>query len=197
MSCFLVIKTAEKGSLRQTVFAEGNVEIKNEEDIYVSKAIRVDKVYFEENDTVKKGDMLISFYPEERNELKRNILLNELKIELEKLLIEENSFLVSNISIENAKRNIEEIKSNIIKLNEKIRIAKFEKTTLERELANRIEEYEINKKLFELEGVSFIEVNNSEEAKDTVMENIELKNWALKEYKLDLEEFLTSATSGN
>lgn len=184
----VIVKPAEKGTVIASVVAEGSVEVKNEESIYVSKSMRIDEVLFEEDDVVNIGDKLITFDPEERNDLIREIQVYELKIEEEKLNLEEEKFEISTLSIDTAKRDIEELEVEISKYEEDIKIAQVEKTVLEKELENAQLEYEINEKLFKVEGISLTEFNTYEEAKDNLEKDLESKNWEIAEYGIDLKE---------
>lgn len=182
----VIVQSANTEEILQSVSAEGEVEITNEEEIYVSKSMRVDEVFVEENDTVKKGDKLLSFDPEQRNEIMRSIKTAKLKIREQKLSIEEYNFPVSTLEIDNAERDIADLLVEAKKYEEMMKLATLEKATLKIEHENNIEEYDVNQKLFELEGISLTELNESEEIKNSSAKNIELNDWEIKEYKIDL-----------
>ncbi len=75
------VVTAEKGNLQLFVEETGQVKSNNEISVYTSKKLMVAKRYFELGDTVKKGDIILTFDPTDKNSALRTI--QEKKIALE------------------------------------------------------------------------------------------------------------------
>ncbi|MCP1222808.1 efflux RND transporter periplasmic adaptor subunit [Sebaldella sp. S0638] len=75
------VVTAEKGNLQLFVEETGQVKSNNEISVYTSKKLMVAKRYFELGDTVKKGDIILTFDPTDKNSALRSI--QEKKISLE------------------------------------------------------------------------------------------------------------------
>lgn len=75
------VVTAEKGNLQLFVEENGQVKSNNEISVYTSKKLMVAKRYFELGDTVKKGDVILTFDPTDKNSALRTI--QEKKIALE------------------------------------------------------------------------------------------------------------------
>ena len=72
---------AEKGDLQLFVEETGQVKSNNEISVYTSKKLMVSKRYFELGDTVKKGDVILTFDPTDKNAALRTI--QEKKIAME------------------------------------------------------------------------------------------------------------------
>lgn len=64
---------AEKGDLQLFVEETGQVKSNNEISVYTSKKLMVSKRYFELGDTVKKGDVILTFDPTDKNAALRTI----------------------------------------------------------------------------------------------------------------------------
>ena len=72
---------AEKGDLQLFVEETGQVKSNNAISVYTSKKLMVSKRYFELGDTVKKGDVILTFDPTDKNAALRTI--QEKKIAME------------------------------------------------------------------------------------------------------------------
>ena len=72
---------AEKGNFELFVEEEGEVKSNNEISVYTSKALMVSKRYFELGDTVKKGELILTFDPTDKNTALRKV--QEKKVTLE------------------------------------------------------------------------------------------------------------------
>ena len=72
---------AEKGNLELYVEESGEVKSNNEISVYTSKKLMVSKRYFELGDTVKKGEVILTFDPTDKSAAFRTI--QEKRIELE------------------------------------------------------------------------------------------------------------------
>ncbi len=186
----VVVENLKKENLHSSIEAEGTVEVTNEVDIYVSKSQRIDKVYFEEGDEVKKGEMLISFDPEERNDIKREIEKKKIEIENEKINLQEYRFEISKISLENKKREIESINVENEKLEKELTISENEKLLIEKEYKNKVYDYNVKKELFDIEGISISELNEAEEKANQLEKELERKKWEIEKAKIDISENL-------
>jgi multidrug efflux pump subunit AcrA (membrane-fusion protein) len=93
----VIVKNMEIGTFIDSIDIEGNIEIKNQKDIYISKSQRVVDVLVEEGDEVKKGAILITFDPDERAAIERDIKSKEIEIEKEKINIKSYSLKISNL----------------------------------------------------------------------------------------------------
>jgi HlyD family secretion protein len=75
------VVTAEKGDLQLYVEETGQVKSNNEISVYTNKKLMVSKRYFELGDTVKQGEVILTFDPTDKNTALRTI--QEKKISLE------------------------------------------------------------------------------------------------------------------
>ncbi|MGM0508692.1 MAG: efflux RND transporter periplasmic adaptor subunit [Fusobacteriota bacterium] len=184
----VIVKTPQKGEIASSVKTEGTIEIKNEEVIFLSKAQRVEKVYVDEGDEVKKGDLLISFDPEEKEEIRQNISKKKIEIENNKMNLEENQFEVSNMNILTKERELDKLETDRKKILENIRIAKIELENTKVEYENAKKDLEIKKQLFEVEGISIDEYNGAMQKKLNLESSVESKESQIRSLKIELEE---------
>ncbi|MDN5304304.1 MAG: HlyD family secretion protein [Fusobacteriaceae bacterium] len=182
----VIVRPVRETEFKNSITVDGTVELKNEEEIFVNKALRVEKVNFEEDDTVKAGDILITFDEEERNDLLREIESKKIQIKEQELIIENNQFETSKIDIENQKIEIASLKKDIEDIENNIVLANLSLENLKKEYEDAKKEYEVNKKLFEIEGVTITELNNSENTVNSLMESIKQKENEIKSYKKEL-----------
>ena len=75
------VTKVERGDFELFVQEEGEVKSNNEISIYTSKALMVSKRYYEEGDTVNKGDLILTFDSTDKNIALRKV--QEKKISLE------------------------------------------------------------------------------------------------------------------
>lgn len=75
------ITKVTKGDISLSVSKTGQVVSDNEISVYTTASQRVEKVFFKEGDNVKKGDIVVTFYPMDRNEALRNIESKKLEIQ--------------------------------------------------------------------------------------------------------------------
>lgn len=184
----VVIEKTKIGNIKKSIKSEGTVEIKNEVDIFISRAQRVNKVLVEEGDIVKKGDVLITFDKQEINDIKRKIEKTKIDIENEKLNLKEYEFIVSDIDIKNKLREIESAQVDIDRYNGNQKILEIELSKLNLELENKEYDYNVKKELFEIEAISITEKNSSEEAKTGIAKDIENKKWEIEKNRIDIDE---------
>lgn len=70
------------GNGKGYINASGKVEANDTKDVFVDKKLKVDQVFIQEGDFVKKGQLLMTFDETQRNNIKRN--LERKKIQLNK-----------------------------------------------------------------------------------------------------------------
>lgn len=184
----VVLKEVVLGTLNKTIKADGLVEIKNEEKIYVSRSMRIDDVYFDEDDEVKKGDVLIRFDDEDRNNLIRQIKIKKIEIKNLNYNLSEYKFPVSDIEIKQKRSEIDEMNTLIKKYNNNKIIAKINQKNLAIELTNLNKEVLVKKKLYAIEGVSETELDEVLLSKNKLEQNISQKDWEIEEYDIDISE---------
>ena len=73
--------TVEKGDITLSTEKTGQVVSDNEVSVYTTASQRVEKVYFKAGDNVKKGDVVVTFYPVDKNETLRKIEMKRLEIQ--------------------------------------------------------------------------------------------------------------------
>lgn len=64
--------------------ASGKVEANDTKDVFVDKKLKVAKVFVQEGDFVKKGQLLMTFDETQRNNIKRNLERKEIKLTRQK-----------------------------------------------------------------------------------------------------------------
>ena len=94
----VIVKKVQYGTFVNGIDEEGEVQVKDEKEIFVSKSQRIVDVLAEVGDEVKKGEILITFYPDERESIEREIKAKKLEIEKEKINIKGYSLKVSSLS---------------------------------------------------------------------------------------------------
>ena len=182
----VVVKEIKITDIKDVVKVDGTVEVKNEELIYLSKTQRVDEVFVEEGDEVKKGDLLANFDIDERNSIFRNIKLKNLEIKNEESSLREYEFEISDIGIDRNQRKLEEIEVAITKIDENLKIAKLEKENLELDLKSKNEDYLLKKKIFDINGISEKELNDTLIVKNSKEKDLEKKEWEIRESNINL-----------
>ena len=69
------------GDIELSVSKTGQVVSENEVSVYTSSSQRVKDVFFKTGDNVKKGDVVVTFYPADKNETLRKIQMKNLEIQ--------------------------------------------------------------------------------------------------------------------
>ena len=75
------IQKVQKGDIVLSVSKTGQVKSENEVSVYTTASQRVQKVFFKAGDNVKKGDVVVTFYPLDKNETLRKIEMKTLEIQ--------------------------------------------------------------------------------------------------------------------
>lgn len=75
------VTTVERGDISLSIEKTGQVVSENEVAVYTTANQRVNKVFFKAGDNVKKGDIVLTFYPVDRNELQRKIQIKSLEVQ--------------------------------------------------------------------------------------------------------------------
>ena len=79
------VTTVEKGDISLSTEKTGQVVSDNEISVYTTSSQRVQKVFFKKGDNVKKGDVVVTFYPVDKNETVRKIQIKALEVSFSKL----------------------------------------------------------------------------------------------------------------
>ena len=75
------VTTVQSGDISLSVSKTGQVVSDNVMSVYTTASQRVSKVFFKEGDNVKKGDVVVTFYPVDKNETLRRIQMKNLEIQ--------------------------------------------------------------------------------------------------------------------
>ncbi|MFK4784896.1 efflux RND transporter periplasmic adaptor subunit [Fusobacterium sp. MFO224] len=97
---------------RGYINASGKVEANDTKDVFVDKKLKVDEVFIQEGDFVKKGQLLMTFDDTERNNIKRNLERKNIKLNRDKrnLKIIEELYKIGGSSTNEIKDLKEEIR---------------------------------------------------------------------------------------
>ncbi|BDU50948.1 efflux RND transporter periplasmic adaptor subunit [Haliovirga abyssi] len=184
----VVVEKAKKGDYLETIKVDGVVEVKNVVNVYLAQAETAKKIFVEVGDRVKKGDILVTFNPYDRNLVLRNIKRIELDIENEKAKLKEYNYEVNNTAVLKKEKSIEDLKDSITTNEENLRIKKLEKETLVAQLETKNKDYEVKKKLLEIGGISQLDVENLGNDIKSLEGNIEKKVTDIKENSKGIEQ---------
>ena len=75
------VTTVERGDISLSIEKTGQVVSENEVAVYTTASQRVSKVFFKAGDNVKKGDIVLTFYPADKNEIQRKIQIKSLEVQ--------------------------------------------------------------------------------------------------------------------
>ena len=75
------VTTVQSGDISLSISKTGQVVSDNIMSVYTTASQRVSKVFFKEGDNVKKGDVVVTFYPVDKNETLRRIQMKNLEIQ--------------------------------------------------------------------------------------------------------------------
>jgi len=75
------VTNVQLGDISLSVSKTGQVVSDNTVSVYTTASQRVSKVFFKEGDNVKKGDVVVTFYPVDKNETLRKIKMKTLEIQ--------------------------------------------------------------------------------------------------------------------
>lgn len=184
----VIVKKVQYGTFVNGIDEEGEVQVKDEKDIFVSKSQRIVDVLAEVGDEVKKGDVLITFDPDERESIEREIKAKKLEIEKEKINIKGYSLKISSLSPVTKEKEKEKLKSDSKRYEERLKVLIAEKGTLERELKSKKREYETKQKLFDAKAISQSELDDSENSYKSIENELEKKLSSITEAKIDIDE---------
>ena len=74
------VTRVQRGDISLSVSKTGQVVSDNTVSVYTTASQRVNKVFFKQGDNVKKGDIVMTFYPVDKNETLRKIQMKTLEI---------------------------------------------------------------------------------------------------------------------
>ena len=70
----------EKTDFEKIVEADGVMEARDTKLVYADESLKVDKLYYDEGDYVEKGDVIMTFDPEDKNTVKRELKKEEINL---------------------------------------------------------------------------------------------------------------------
>ncbi len=126
--------TVEKGDITLSTEKTGQVVSDNEVSVYTTASQRVEKVYFKAGDNVKKGDVVVTFYPVDKNETLRKIEMKRLEIQKYERNVRNAEELVkvggeSKVNLSDAKITLETAQLELATLQEDLSLIKSEITS--------------------------------------------------------------------
>ena len=74
------VTTVDRGDISLSVSKNGQFVSDNAVSVFTNSRQRVNKVFFKKGDNVKKGDVVLTFYPVDKNETLRKIQMKNLEI---------------------------------------------------------------------------------------------------------------------
>ena len=125
------VTTVEKGDISLSTEKTGQVVSDNEISVYTTSSQRVQKVFFKKGDNVKKGDVVVTFYPVDKNETIRKIQIKALEVEQKRRDLRNASELfkvggASKVSIDDARIALETAQLELSTLQEDLSLIKDE-----------------------------------------------------------------------
>ncbi|RRD41104.1 efflux RND transporter periplasmic adaptor subunit [Leptotrichia sp. OH3620_COT-345] len=117
------VTTVEKGDISLSIEKTGQVVSENEVSVYTTANQRVNKVFFKAGDNVKKGDIVLTFYPVDKNELQRKIQIKSLEVRQKQRDLRNVSELkkiggASAVSVDDAKIALQTVQLELLSLKE-------------------------------------------------------------------------------
>ena len=121
----------ERGDISLSTEKTGQVVSDNEISVYTTSSQRVQKVFFKKGDNVKKGDVVMTFYPVDKNETLRKIQIKSLEVQQKKRDLRNASELfkvggASKVSIDDARIALETAQLELSTLQEDLSLIKNE-----------------------------------------------------------------------
>ena len=121
----------ERGDISLSTEKTGQVVSDNEISVYTTSSQRVQKVFFKKGDNVKKGDVVVTFYPVDKNETLRKIQIKSLEVQQKKRDLRNASELfkvggASKVSIDDARIALETAQLELSTLQEDLSLIKNE-----------------------------------------------------------------------
>ena len=119
----------ERGDISLSTEKTGQVVSDNEISVYTTSSQRVQKVFFKKGDNVKKGDVVVTFYPVDKNETLRKIQIKSLEVEQKRRDLRNASELfkvggASKVSVDDARIALETSKLELSTLQEDLSLIK-------------------------------------------------------------------------
>ena len=121
----------ERGDISLSTEKTGQVVSDNVISVYTTSSQRVQKVFFKKGDNVKKGDVVMTFYPVDKNETLRKIQIKSLEVQQKKRDLRNASELfkvggASKVSIDDARIALETAQLELSTLQEDLSLIKNE-----------------------------------------------------------------------
>ncbi len=126
--------TVEKGDISLSTEKTGQVVSEDTISVYTTANQRVSKVYFKAGDNVKKGDVVVTFYPVDKNEVLRKIEIKALEVAQKRRDLRNNSELLkvggaSKVSVDDARVALKTAELELASLQEDLSLIKNEITS--------------------------------------------------------------------
>ncbi len=126
--------TVERGDISLSTEKTGQVVSEDTISVYTTANQRVSKVYFKAGDNVKKGDVVVTFYPVDKNEVLRKIEIKSLEIAQKKRDLHNNSELLkvggaTKVAEEDARIALQTAELELASLQEDLSLIKNEITS--------------------------------------------------------------------
>ena len=128
------VMTVEKGDISLSTEKTGQVVSDNVISVYTTASQRVEKVNFKAGDNVKKGDVVVTFYPVDKNETLRKIEMKRLEIQKYQRNVRNAEELVkiggeSKVNLSDARIALETAQLELATLQEDLSLIKSEITS--------------------------------------------------------------------
>ncbi len=128
------VMTVEKGDISLSTEKTGQVVSDNVISVYTTASQRVEKVNFNAGDNVKKGDVVVTFYPVDKNETLRKIEMKRLEIQKYQRNVRNAEELVkiggeSKVNLSDARIALETAQLELATLQEDLSLIKSEITS--------------------------------------------------------------------
>ena len=128
------VMTVEKGDISLSTEKTGQVVSDNAISVYTTASQRVEKVYFKAGDNVKKGDVVVTFYPVDKNETIRKIEMKRLEVQKYQRNVRNAEELVkiggeSKVNLSDARISLQTARLELATLQEDLSLIKSEITS--------------------------------------------------------------------
>ncbi len=128
------VMTVEKGDISLSTEKTGQVVSDNAISVYTTASQRVEKVYFKAGDNVKKGDVVVTFYPVDKNETIRKIEMKRLEVQKYQRNVRNAEELVkiggeSKVNLSDARISLQTAQLELATLQEDLSLIKSEITS--------------------------------------------------------------------
>ena len=175
------LEKIKREDIEDSITLEGMVSPSEEYNIYTELPLTIEEVYVKEGDEVEDGTSLVSFDQRYSDQIVRDMKSINLDLKNARLALENLSTGTLKLELDSKKLEIEEVSEQIKGLSREIKVVEFE-------LVNLKKEAKVKEDLYEQEGISSIEANETytkASKKELEYENIKTElELAKKKYDL-------------